>query len=87
MNYFQTLPEELTQIILTYCEPVIIRQLSKELKLYLDYESLLRVKYPVNYVYIKYLIPPYEYEYYYNLLTEFGFNDDTETFLQGEIRL
>jgi len=83
MNYLQTLPKELTTIILIYLKPVDIQQLSKELDFYVNYESLLMYKYPVNYTHIRRLIMTYELEYYYYLLDYLEFDDDTHLFIEG----
>jgi len=80
MNYFQTLPEELTSIIFTYSVYHDINKLSKEFKLYIDYGELLRVRYPKNYVHLIKYVYDINPEYYYKILELNNFQDNLDEY-------
>ena len=54
-SYFDYLPEELLYLTLSYSSSDDIKNLSKGLKLYIDYEELFRLSYPKTYYYSKQL--------------------------------
>jgi len=85
MSYFQTLPNELNYIIFTYSDFHELYELSKELELYVDYGSLLRVKYPKNYNYLRKYVQ-LDGMYYYRYLELYGFNDNLEDYNSNIIR-
>jgi len=80
MNYFQYIPEELKNTILTYSRYPLICQLSEELGLFTNYRKLLLSKYPINGMHIiKYINDDYQYAYKY--LDFYDFDDDTDAFV------
>jgi hypothetical protein len=74
MNY---LPEELNYILFTYLEPIEIYNLSKTLKVYVDYSKLISFEYPKTFKYLKNHLNDDDYKMFKEL-REIKFNDDFE---------
>jgi len=87
MNYFQTLPKDLNYIIFTYSDIISLYDLSKELELYIDYEELLRVKYPKNYSNLKRYVKLTDIESTYRYLELYRFNDDLDEYSKRMLKV
>jgi hypothetical protein len=86
MNYLEGLPEELNYILFTYLHSREIYDLSKILRLHVDYSKLISFEYPSIYKYLKDHINYEEYRIFDNLRL-LQFDDDLDKIEKEIIRV
>src|SRR5436190_1895830 len=86
MSYFDLLPEDIVYQILIRLHSTEIADLSKGLKLYVDYETLMLIKYPQSFKYLKEFLHD-DFYHHYQQLEYLNFKDNIKTLLDKYLRV